>query len=128
MHQSRADERADQFHIAGGTGQELSRLCAVVIAEGEILDVCVQRIAQVVGHPLGCLGRQVSSQVGEQCSEQCCHHDASRAPSDDVHRSVSDAQVNDHLRQPRDHQTACSAQHQADECPDRFPFVAREEP
>ena len=61
-----ADEGAHHVDVAGGPGQKLAGLGAVMVAERQALDVIVEGIAQVVGHALGNPGGQHPLQVGEQ--------------------------------------------------------------
>ena len=61
---SLADEQADLLHIIGGADHQLAGLVLVVIREGQVLDLGVQVVAQVVGHGLRILLRPERLQEG----------------------------------------------------------------
>ena len=118
-----ADEGAHHVHVAGGAGEELAGLRAVVVAEREALDVVVEPVAQVVGDALRHARGQRALHVGEQRAQRRDRDDQQRADQDGLHASDQDARVDDLLGDARHGQVAGGAGQQAGQADQDAPAV-----
>ncbi len=75
LQQTLPDEHAHLLDIVGGADHQLPGLVAVVVREGQALDLGVQVVAQVKSHALRVALRPVGLQEGKHPAKRSKHHD-----------------------------------------------------